>query len=98
MTIFIHLANQLITEAIYQLLVASGYDEVIVSGRPPVRAVIQPDILLVDTTTLQQGCHSPYPDGKALLIDTGMEMEELRATLLSYRIHEILSPDTEPTS
>ena len=35
------------------------------------------------------------PEAKVLLMDTGIEPEKLCATLLSYRIHGILSPDTE---
>ena len=94
MTIFINLANQLITEAIYQLLVASGYHNVILSRNLPSKGVVPPDALLVDTAALQQDFHSPYPSAKVLLMDTGMEPEELRSTLLSYRMHGILSPDT----
>ncbi len=52
-------------------------------------------MLLVDSTTLRQDLLARYPDAKVLLIDTGMEPEQLCATLLSYRIHGVLSPDTE---
>ena len=35
MTIVIHLGNQLMSEAIYQLLITNGYDDVVVSERSP---------------------------------------------------------------
>ena len=94
MTIAIHLGSQLLSEAIQQLLARSGYDTVVVSGRPPTKG-LTPDVLLVDSTTLRQNLLARYPDAKVLLIDTGMEPEQLCATLLSYRIHGVLSPDTE---
>ena len=94
MTIAIHLGSQLLSEAIQQLLARSGYDTVVVSGRPPTKG-LTPDVLLVDSTTLRQDLLARYPDAKVLLIDTGMEPEQLCATLLSYRIHGVLSPDTE---
>ena len=94
MTIAIHLGSQLLSEAIQQLLARSGYDTVVVSGRPPTKG-LTPDVLLVDSTTLRRDLLARYPDAKVLLIDTGMEPEQLCATLLSYRIHGVLSPDTE---
>jgi len=94
MTIAIHLGSQLLSEAIQQLLARTGYDTVVVSGRPPTRG-LTPDVLLVDSTTLRQDLLAHYPDAKVLLIDTGMEPEQLCATLLSHRIHGVLSPHTE---
>jgi DNA-binding NarL/FixJ family response regulator len=93
MTILIHLGNQLMAEAIYQLLITNGYDGV-VCDRPPANG-FTPGVLLVDTTTLSQGLLAQYPDAKILLIDTGMETAKLCAILRSYRIHGVLSPRTE---
>jgi DNA-binding NarL/FixJ family response regulator len=94
MHIGIHFGNHLMAEAIYQLLVKNGYDHVVTSGRPPTNG-FTPDVLLVDITTLRQDLLAQYPEAKVLLMDTGIEPEKLCATLLSYRIHGILSPDTE---
>jgi DNA-binding NarL/FixJ family response regulator len=93
MTILIDLGNQLMAEAIYQLLITNGYDGV-VCGRPSANG-FTPSVLLVDTKTLSHGLLAQYPDAKVLLIDTGMETEKLCATLRSYRIHGVLSPRTE---
>jgi DNA-binding NarL/FixJ family response regulator len=81
-------------EAVYQLLVTNGYDDVLVSGRSPANGVA-PDVLLVDIATLSHGLLAQYSEAKVLLIDTGIEQDKLCATLLSYRIHGILSPRTE---
>jgi DNA-binding NarL/FixJ family response regulator len=94
MTILINLSNQLMAEAVYQLLVTNGYDDVLVSGRSPAKGVA-PDVLLVDIATLSHGLLAQYSEAKVLLIDTGIEQDKLCATLLSYRIHGILSPRTE---
>ena len=80
-------------EAIYQLLVTNGYDAVM-SGRSPTKGST-PDVLLVDITTLRHDLLAQYQNAKVLLIDTGIEEEKLIATLLSYRIHGVLSPHTE---
>ena len=94
MNIAIHLSNHLVAQAIYQLLVKNGYDHVVTSERSPTNG-FTPDVLLVDIATLTQDLLAQHPEAKVLLIDTGIEPEKLCATLLSYRIHGILSPDTE---
>lgn len=91
MHIAIHLSNHLMAEALHQLLVRSGYDHVIMDNNNGVA----PDVLLVDIATLNHGLLAKHPQAKVLLIDTGIEQGKLRATLLAYRIHGILSPDTE---
>ena len=94
MNIGIHLSNHLVSEAVYQLLVKNGYDHVVTSESPPPNG-FTPDVLLVDIATLTQDLLAQYPEAKVLLIDTGIEQDKLCTTLLSYRIHGILSPDTE---
>ena len=94
MIILLHLGNQLMAEAIYQLLIANGYDDVVMSGRSPTNEP-PPDVLFVDMTTLSHDLLAQYPHAKVLLIDTGMETEKLCAILRSYRIHGVLSPRTE---
>jgi two-component system nitrate/nitrite response regulator NarL len=66
------------------------YDDVVVSGKPPAN-VFATHLLLVDATTLRQDLLAQYPGAKVMLIDTGIETEKLRAALLSYRMHGVLS-------
>jgi DNA-binding NarL/FixJ family response regulator len=94
MNIGIHLSNHLVAEAVYQLLMKNGYDHVVTGESSPANGFI-PDVLLVDITTLRQDLLVQHPEAKVLLIDTGIESEKLCATLLSYRIHGIVSPHTE---
>ncbi len=94
MYILIDLASHLMSEAIFELLVKNGYDHVVVNGKSP-RNGFTPHVLLVDSTTLNHDLLGRYPDAKVLLIDTGIQHDTLCATLLSYRIHGVLSADTE---
>ena len=94
MKILIHLGNHLISEAIGQLLVRNGYDNV-VAGNSSKAANFKPDIVMVDIHTIDQQFLSRFPDAKVFLIDTGLEKDRIIATLLSYKIHGVLSPRTE---
>ncbi len=94
MNILIDLGNCLMSEALYQFLASSGYDKVVVSARPFKRRFI-PDVLLVDITALRRDLLARYPETKILLVDSGLGPEKLRATLRSYRIHGILSPNAD---
>ena len=94
MTILIDLGNGLVAEALSQLLVRAGYDHVVRKDWAPAPGLI-PDVLLVDDITLRHELLARYPEAKVLLIDTGIQPEDLPALLLAYRIHGVLSPTTE---
>jgi LuxR family transcriptional regulator, positive regulator of biofilm formation len=95
MTILIDLGNGLVAEALSQLLVRAGYDHVVRRDWAPAPGLL-PDVLLVDDTTLRHELLARYPEAKVLLVDSGTEPEKLLATLLSYRIHGVLSLHAEP--
>ncbi len=63
MNIAIHLSNQLLSEAIYQLLVTHGYDAVVMGGSSPTNG-FTPHVLLVDSTTLKHDLLARYPRSK----------------------------------
>ncbi len=94
MNIVIHLSNHLISEAIYELLVGNGYENVVMDAGLLTNEVT-PHILLVDITTLNHHLLVQYPDAKFLLIDTGIGLEKMITILLSYKIHGVLSPQME---
>ncbi len=93
MTVFVDLGNRLLVEALSQLLMRVGYDHVVINGQAPASG-FSPDVLLVDGTALTPELLARYPEAKVLLIDTGLEPENLRTMLLSHRIHGVLSPTT----
>jgi DNA-binding NarL/FixJ family response regulator len=94
MTILIDLGSQLMSEAIYQFLIANGYQDMVVSGKVPANG-FAPQVIFVDITTVRHALLCQYPDAKLLLVDTGVEPEQLLAALLSYPIQGLLSTDTE---
>lgn len=94
MTILIDFGSELLSEAVYQLLITNGYDDVVVSGRSAANG-FTPKVILVDVTTVRHTLLSPYPDAKVILIDAGIEPEKLLTILLSHPIHGMLSTHTE---
>ena len=94
MNILIHLSNYLVSEGINHLLVNNNYKDVMVSSKSLPDSFI-PDVILVDINTINQGLFSRHPAAKVLLIDTGIEKERIITTLLSYKIHGVLSTNTE---
>ncbi len=94
LNIFIDLGNQLLKEALSQLVVRMGDYHVITSGNAS-NSEIVPNVLLVDGAALRDDLLARYPGAKVLLIDTGMEAVRLSALLLSHRIHGVLSPTTQ---
>jgi len=94
MQILIHIGNTLISEAIKQLLTKNGYDDVLVHGQNNKNGFV-PDVVLTDISTINGKLIAGYPEAKILLMDTGVDKEKIITTLLSYKIHGILSTDTE---
>jgi DNA-binding NarL/FixJ family response regulator len=94
MDIAVHLANQLISQAVCQLLLKMGNVKVATSGKRPADGFTA-DVLLVDVATLGRDLLTQYPTAKVLFIDTGIPREKLCATLLSYRVHGVLSVNME---
>jgi len=95
MHIGLHLSNQLVAEALRQLIVQQGYPQVSVNGTVPAKGTT-PDVLLVDIATLSTALLARYPEAKVLLVDNGIEHQKLCKALLSYRLHGILPVHTEP--
>ena len=94
MRILIHIGNTLISEAIKQLLTKNGYNEVVVCGQSDMNGYV-PEVVLTDISTINEKLIAGYPNAKILLMDTGVDKEKIITTLLSYKIHGILSTDTE---
>src|SRR5208283_1421917 len=94
MRILIHIGNTLICEAIKQLLTKNGYGDVTVYGQHNSNGFV-PEVVLTDISTISEKLIDGYPDAKILLMDTGVDKERIITTLLSYKIHGILSADTE---
>jgi len=96
MNILINLCNNLICEALYDLLKKEGNeDKIIVADDKNNADNFRPDVILVDLNNINQKLFSRYPEAKIILIDTGIKQEDIIATLVSYKIHGVLSPRTD---
>ena len=94
MRILIHIGNTLICEAVRQLLTKNGYSDVMVYEQGSTNG-FSPDVVLADISTINETLIGKYPNAKILLMDTGVDKEKIITTLLSHKIHGILSCDTE---
>lgn len=94
MRILIHIGNTLMCEAIKQLLTKNGYGDVAVHEQGNTNG-FEPEVVLTDISTINEKLMAGYPNAKILLMDTGVDKEKIITTLLSYKIHGILSCDTE---
>lgn len=95
MNVLVNLSNYLVSEGINNLLVNSGHQGAIVIKNGSFPDGFVPNVILVDINSINQSLFARYPGSKVLLIDTGVEKERIVAALLSYRIHGVLSADTE---
>jgi LuxR family transcriptional regulator, positive regulator of biofilm formation len=95
MNVLVHLSNYLVSEGINNLLLGSGHQGVVVVQDRAVPASFVPNVILVDINTIDQSLFTRFPGSKILLIDTGVEKEKIVSVLLTYRIHGVLSVDTE---
>jgi len=96
MNILISLSNNLICEALYDLLKKDDNEnKIIVADDKNNASSFRPDVILVDLNNINQKLFSQYPEAKIILIDTGIKQEDIIATLVSYKIHGVLSPRTD---
>lgn len=94
MNIFINLSNYLFSEALKELLikVLDGDNKITVHD---CLEGFNPDIILIDANNINQKLFCCYPKSKVVLIDTGVEQENIITILLSYKIHGILAVHTD---
>jgi len=96
MNILISLSNNLICEALCDLLKKEeNENKIIVANDKNNADNFSPDVILVDLNNINQKLFSRYPAAKIILIDTGIKQEDIIATLVSYKIHGVLSPGTD---
>lgn len=95
MNILIHLSNQLLSEALCELLrrEEKWFPILCKNGNQP--CGINPDIIVVDINTINQKLFSVYPKSKVILLDTGMRHEDVIAIILSYKLYGILPTCTD---
>jgi LuxR family transcriptional regulator, positive regulator of biofilm formation len=93
MDILVNLGNHLISLGLQDLLVRHGYDAVVIRENDMPEGFV-PQVVLADTTTIDRRLCERFPNAKILMIDTGLEKEKIVGTLLTYKIHGVLSTCT----
>ncbi len=98
MNILICLKSRVIGEALYDLLKReASEDRIFVTDGEVDNAGCQPDIILIDSHNLNQKLLARKADTKVLLIDTGLEQEDVINLLLSYNLDGVLSTQADAT-
>ncbi|MDA8412853.1 MAG: response regulator transcription factor [Desulfobacteraceae bacterium] len=95
-SILIDLSSRLLCQAMQELLnkEPDAFQAVTVDNLSAVKDFI-PDKILVDANTLAQNPLARWPDAKLILIDTGLNKEDVIALLLSYKLYGIISTETD---
>jgi LuxR family transcriptional regulator, positive regulator of biofilm formation len=95
MNVLVSLCSCLLSEGITSLLLSYGHQGVVGALNRSVPDDFVPDVILVDTNTINRSLFTSYPGAKVLLMDTGVEKERIITALLSFPTHGVLSMDTE---
>ena len=94
--ILINLSSLLLCQAIQELLNRES-DAYRTVAAVDIYSVIQfrPDKILVDAHTLALNPLGRWPEAKLILIDTGLQKEDVIAILFSHKIYGVISTDTD---
>lgn len=96
MNVLISLKSRVISEALYDVLRreddCSSY---FLSEQGSAAFDCRPDVIAVDHESLSQEFISRWPEAKLILLDTGLQQEEIITLLLSYKLHGVLSPGAD---
>ena len=96
MKILIMLSNILLCEALRELLtrnvtgcqIAAATDFCTVDG-------FKPDVIMADTHNLTQYLMPRWPEAKIILIDTGLEQDQVINLLLTFRLDGVIDTHTD---
>lgn len=96
MNILISVKSRVIGEALYDLLKKEVPEYLIMVGSTQVENPdCQADLILIDNHNVSKELLLRKPGTKVLLIDTGLQQEELINILLSYNLDGVLSTDID---
>lgn len=97
MIIAITMKSRIVSEALYALLKAELNDtDTLFSTRTGAEGYI-PDVILTDHHNIYPEKTDRWPNAKFLLIDTGLEQEEIVNLLVTCRLAGVLSTEMEPS-
>jgi DNA-binding NarL/FixJ family response regulator len=96
MKVLILIKSLLFSEALCKTLSsgANGY-EVQNSRCLALASSFEPDIILADQDCLHLNKHNTWPDGKVLLLDTGLSEEEIMSLMLNHKLYGVFSLEAD---
>ena len=96
MKVLIHMSNLLLSQALETVLSTNGNEFQIWSEQKQTASKeYVPDIIIVDVYTINKKIFTQNPESKIVLIDMGLKRDELLSTLISYKLHGVISPATD---
>ena len=93
--ILVKLRNKVLANSLSELLVRSSDSYQSFVAQDAVCDSTEPDLILIDAATLKAEFLETWPNAKIILLDTGLQENEIISILLSYRLHGIISTETD---
>ena len=98
MNVLISLKSRLICEALAELLSKDmSSNQFIIDNRKDVDISIKPDVIVVDHKSVSREFLSSWPESKAILLDTGLQQEEVITLILMYKLQGVISTEEDAT-
>lgn len=96
MKVLINMSNLLLSQALEKVLGTNGNEFQIRHEQEKIPYKdYDPDIIIVDVNTINKKIFMQNSESKVVLIDLGLKREELLSTLISYKLHGVISTATD---
>jgi len=96
MKVLINMSNLLLSQALERVLSTNGNEFQIRHEQEKIPYKdYDPDIIIVDVNTINKKIFMQNSESKVVLIDLGLKREELLSTLISYKLHGVISTATD---
>jgi DNA-binding NarL/FixJ family response regulator len=94
--ILINLSNLVLSQALAEQLdrAPDGY-ETRVTLDAGTSGIDQPELILVDSSTLKPELFTLWPNAKIILFDTGLQENDIISILLSHKLDGVIATDTD---
>ena len=99
MNVLISLKSRLICEALAELLSKDkgSSDQIFIHNREDAVVSSTPDVIIVDHKSVSREFLSSWPEAKVILLDTGLQQEEVITLILMYKLQGVISTDEDVT-
>lgn len=98
MNVLISLKSRLICEALVELLSKDkGGDQFLIDSREDGVISSKPDVIIVDHKSVSNEFLSSWPEAKVILLDTGLQQDEVITLILMYKLQGVISTYEDAT-